>query len=112
MNSYFLDLIKDAERIKKSLIDQANRIVKSTERAKINPNKAAANLEKAAHAADRWTVIAKSKNVEIDQRHYKRMAEIAKRLRMCAEIKDHKKQSSMAEKAIQELRQVIKNSKK
>ena len=112
MKSYFLDLIRDAERIKKSLLDQASRIVKSAERAKLNPNKAAANLEKAAQAADRWIALAKSKNVEIDQRHYTRMAEISKTLRVCAEIKNHKKQTRMVETAIQELRQVINNSKK
>ena len=112
MDSYFRDLIKDTELIKKSLLDQANRIVKSVERAKKNPNKAPANLKKAAQAADRWKSLAKTKNVDIDQGHFKRMAAISDGLSVCAGITDAKKRSLMAEASIRELRQVIKNSKK
>jgi hypothetical protein len=113
MSSYFRDLDKNSEMIRKLLFDHASRIVKCVGWAQNNPSKASANLEKAAQCADKWQEKAKKiKEVTIDKKHYQRMSELSEMLRACVSIEDHKKRSRMAELAIQELRQVIKSSKK
>lgn len=106
-----MDLIRDSKRIRKSLLDQACRIIKAVERAKHSPANANRNLNDAARHADKWSKLAASKNVEVDASHYRRMATVAASLRQAAVIKDHRQRIGLAEQAIAELRAVVRNTK-
>ena len=112
MSSYFLDLYCDAERIRKSLLDQACRIVKSVDRAKASKKRCQENLEKAAQQAERWRRLAESKNIHVEQSHFDRMERVAAQLRQAAQTRSHRELCIAVDKVVQDLRQVVENTKK
>lgn len=112
MSSFWKDLIKDSERIKKSLMDEGCRVLKCVERAKSNPDKAAKNLTEAARHAEKWERTAKSKNVTVHGKHFERMRRIARELRVAAKSAPQKAATQRAFKAVEELRAVVENTKR
>ena len=112
MASYFGDLIRDNERIKKTLMDIGCRVLKYVGRAGKNPNKAAQNLLEAARQAEKWEQrVAKLRNVTVNEKHFERMAVIASELRAAAKAAPRKAAMQRAFKAVEELEAVVENTK-